>query len=27
MCILAIGIVGFVLDRMMSAVERRLKVA
>jgi nitrate/nitrite transport system permease protein len=27
MCILAIGIVGFILDRMMSAVERRLKVA
>lgn len=27
MCILAIGIVGFVLDRLMSAVERRLKVA
>jgi nitrate/nitrite transport system permease protein len=27
MCILAIGIVGFVLDRLMSLVERRLKVA
>src|SRR5882672_5553967 len=27
MCILTIGIVGFVLDRLMSAVERRLKVA
>lgn len=27
MCILAIGLVGFVLDRLMSVVERRLKVA
>lgn len=27
LCILTIGIVGYVLDRMMSAVERRLKVA
>ena len=27
LCILAIGIVGFVLDRLMSAVERRLRVA
>jgi nitrate/nitrite transport system permease protein len=27
LCILTIGIVGFVLDRMMSAVEHRLKAA
>jgi nitrate/nitrite transport system permease protein len=27
LCILTIGIVGFVLDRLMSAVERRLRVA
>jgi nitrate/nitrite transport system permease protein len=27
MCILAIGLVGFVLDRLMSVVERRLRVA
>jgi nitrate/nitrite transport system permease protein len=27
MCILTIGIVGFVLDRLMSVVERRLRVA
>ena len=27
MCILTIGVVGFVLDRLMSVVERRLKVA
>jgi nitrate/nitrite transport system permease protein len=27
LCILTIGVVGFVLDRMMSAVERRFKVA
>jgi len=27
LCILTIGIVGFVLDRLMSAVEHRLKAA
>ena len=27
LCILTIGIVGFILDRMMSVVENRLKAA
>jgi nitrate/nitrite transport system permease protein len=27
LCILTIGVVGFVLDRLMSVVERRLRVA
>jgi nitrate/nitrite transport system permease protein len=27
LCILTIGVVGFILDRLMSVVERRFKTA